>query len=257
MCAKSQSTREILQQIDRLNCEIAEARKQVAYGEMLKHTRFLQGYREGKFSLVLNLEARLEVNDVAAFDAICGVRASGVEFAALISHGHSSDMPSGTKFEKQDMLVRNIQIVKSPDNTVVPSFVWLNFGDDAIKECFTPGVYLNTVKGSFETLLCLPNWKLSTGRHLVGQASLHRAVPCEVESSMQIVEGIPNDQRQVIQSIPEIRKLMFERLSSIWALLDRSNAGIFERVNSGIHVRDMLIGPFHLESSISVDRHPL
>lgn len=45
---------------------------------------------------------------------------------------------------------------------------------------------------------------------------------------------------------------MLQQVSSLFVLLHRHSASIFERDNGGCKVRDMLFGPFNLEPGISV-----
>ncbi len=251
MSAQSQES-DILQQLDGVECEIAEARKQAVYRNRLKDTCLLQGYCDGKFSMILNLDAFLEVNNVAPINAPCGHRTTSVQFTVCISHRDSTDVPCRVKSEKEDMLVRDVDIVKCPSGRIVPSLVRLNLRHDAVEERFASGIYLNPVKGTLDFLSCFPNWELGSVGKLVRETSADCGVPREVHSGSQIVESITGDQGQVIQGVCEVGDFMFQRLSAVWALLDCHSASIFERDNSGVHVRDMFLGPLHLESSIPI-----
>ena len=75
-----------------------------------------------EFSLVLNLEVVLEIEDVrpVTFDSH---RTSPVNLTVLIFSCDSTDLTSGCESQKQEVLVRNIGVVKGPSNRVVPSLV--------------------------------------------------------------------------------------------------------------------------------------
>jgi hypothetical protein len=66
------------------------------------------------------------------------------------------------------------------------------------------------------------------------------------------VESISDNQGQIIQTVSEVWDFMFERLSAVWTVLDCGSATIFERINGGVHVRDMFLGPLNLESGVPV-----
>jgi hypothetical protein len=251
--AKSQSERqsEILQKLHGVEDEIREARKQAHYRNRLKDTCLLQGYCDGKFSMFLNLEARHEVNNVLPFNARCGHRTSVIQFAVSISHRDSRDVSHRVESEKENMFVRDIDIVKRPNGGIVPSVVRLNLGHDAVKERFTPGIYLNPMKGSLDLLPSMPYGKLCRVGDFVREASANCGEPGEVQSSPQIVDGISDNQGQLIQSISEFWNFMLQRLSAVWAVLDCHSATIFERENGGIHVRDMFLGPLNFQAGVS------
>ena len=142
--------------------------------------------------------------------------------------------------------------MKCPSCAIVPSVVWLNLGHDAVKKRFTPGIYLNPVKGSLDLLPSMSNGKLRRVGDFVGEASANCGEPCEVHSSPQIVEGISDNQGQTIQTVSEVWDFMYERLSAVWTVLDCGSATIFERINSSVHVCDMFLGPLNLESGIPI-----
>lgn len=168
--------------MDRVEREIAEARKQAIYRDRLKDTCLLQGYCNGKFSVILNLDASLEVDNVTPLNAPCGHGATSVRFTACISNRDSTDMPCRVKSEKEDMFVRDVDIVKRPSGGIVPSLVWLNLGHDALKERIASGIYLNSVKGSFDFLSGFPNRELGSVGKLVGETPADCGVPREVHS---------------------------------------------------------------------------
>jgi hypothetical protein len=127
----------------------------------------------------------------------------------------------------------------------------LNLGHDALKERRTPGIYLNPVKGSLDFLPSTPNGKSRRIRDFVWETSANCGEPSEIHSSPQIVEGISDNQRQIIQTVSEVWDFMFQRLSAVWTVLDCGSATIFERINGGLHVRDMFLGPLNFQAGVS------
>ncbi|HEY6466853.1 MAG TPA: hypothetical protein VIY69_12720, partial [Candidatus Acidoferrales bacterium] len=155
--------------------------------------------------------------------------------------------------ESQQMLVRNVEIVKSPNYGVMPSFVRLNVGDDTIEQAFAPGIYFNATKGSFHTFSSFPHGEFRLIGDFVGQNSRNGAVPSEIHGSAEIMKGIPDNQRKLREGLLEFRELMYKRLAAIWAMLDSHTVAVFVRQNSGIEVRDVFIGPFDFETGIPIE----
>lgn len=249
-CVESQS--DILKKLDDVESVIAEAVQQALYRKAAVSTCFLQSYREGKFSLIFDIDAAFKWDDILPLKSWALPRTASMQFTAFVSYGDSSYMSTWTKAEQQDMLVRNIEIVKCPGGANVPSVVRLNLQHDAVPQGWTPGVYVNTVKGGFDFLQRLSDWKLRLSGELVGKVPLNGPVPCEIHSGPGVVDRIPDHQREFVQSLPEVRNFMFQALTSVWTVLDCSNAGVFERLNSGVHVRNMFLGPLSLEPSVPI-----
>lgn len=174
------------------------------------------------------MDAYLEINDVAPLHALCGVRtASSVQFTVGISHRDSLDMSCRVKSEEEEMLVENIKIVKCPSGGIIASFVRLNLGDNAVKQPIASGIYLNAVKDSFDVLPSFPNGELGRIGNLLREQPADCDVPCEVQSAPKIVNGISDNQRQIIQSISEVWNFMLQRLATVRAELDCGSATIF------------------------------
>ena len=202
--------------------------------------------------MILNLDASLEVDNVTPLNAPCGHGATSVRFTACISNRDSTDMPCRVKSEKEDMLVRDVDIVKRPSGGIVPTLVWLNLAHNALKERIASGIYLNPVKGSFDFLSGFPNRELGSVGKLVGETPANCGVPCEVHSGPQIVKGISDNQGQIIQTVSKVWDFMFQRLPAVRTVLDCGSATIFEHVDSGVHIRDMFLGPLNLEPGVSI-----
>ena len=252
---KSQSSAgDILQQINRVKCEIGEARQQALYRHSAKITCFLHGYMHGEFSFILNLESTFEVNHVPSIAAYGWQGTATVKFTVCISHRNSRNVADWLKSQKDEMFVRNVEVVKRPNGVSIPSVVRLNFRYDTVKQGRATLVYLNVAKGTFDVISRVPDREFSVLRKPVGQTSTDRVVPREVHRTSGVVNCIPDNQREIIESKPEIWDFMYQRLSAIHAVLDCRGVSFFQRENSGVQVRDVFLGPLNLKSGVSV-RH--
>lgn len=250
--SRPESQLEILQKLHSVEREIAKLRKQTFYWNRVKDTCFLQGYTDGYFSLILNLAAPWKVDDVSPIHASRGQGRACIQFTARISSSNAKDMSDRVEAEKKNMLVRVIDIVKRPDNFVVPSLVWLDIAHDTFKERYASGIYINPMKGTLDILPSLPNWEFGFIGDFVGEKSTDCAVPREVQSASHIVQGIPSNQGQIIQRFSGIGDFVYQRLSALSVVLDCGSASIFERNNGSCKVRDMYFGPFNLKASVLV-----
>lgn len=248
----SENQLDILQKLHAVEREIAKARKQALYRNSVPNTCLLEGYCNRELSFILNLEARCVEDVVFPIHAFCRNGITSVQFSVFVSYGNSSDMTDWVEAEKQKMLIGDVQIVKSPDGTIMPSVVWLNLGHDAIPESRTAGIYINAVKGSLDVLPRFSNGEFSVVRDFVRKESADCATPCEIQSTSQIVDSITSNERQIIQSFPRIRDFVLQQVSALFILLDCHCTSIFERDNGGCKVRDMFLGSINLEAGISV-----
>lgn len=165
-----ESQLDILQKLNGVEREIAEAGQQALYRNRLVNTCFLQNYCNREFSLIFNLEATLVNDSVFPIHTRGRDRMASVQFAIRVSYGNSSDVTDGVQAEKQEMLIGDVEIVKCPNGAIMPSVVWLNLGHNAIPKRWTPGIYLNPVKGTLDFVPFLPNRELSIVGELSGRS---------------------------------------------------------------------------------------
>lgn len=161
-------------------------------------------------------------------------------------------MPCWIEPEKQEMFVRNIEIVKHPNGRVVPSVVRLYVAEDAIEQAFASGIYFNPMESVEDAFYSFPHREPGVARNFIGKVPANRAVPCEIQSASQVVNDISGDERQIEQGLFEIWELVYQRLcSSVWVMLDCGSVSVFLRDNSDLQFRDVLIGPINLQAGIS------
>ncbi|MGB6484109.1 MAG: hypothetical protein WBE86_11550 [Candidatus Acidiferrales bacterium] len=226
--------------------------KQHSYAERLVNSCLFQSYLDGNISFILDIDVILEAEQHGCAGVKSGYCPTQ-SLAVTISNVHALNVGLGSEFKKQQMLVRDVEIVKHPYNGIVRSTEWLDFGHDAIKERFAPGIYFNAVKGSFDTLSRFPNGEFCGIGNLVGNNSADSAVPCKIKGGVQIMDGVSGDQGEFLQAGVNFWNLVLDRLnSSVRLTLDCHSVGIFERENSGVHIRDVFFGPFDFESGVPV-----
>ncbi len=160
----------------------------------------------------------------------------------FISYGDSTDVTLMGQFEKQKVFVRNIEIVKRPDNTILASFVRLYLGNNAVKKAFASGVYFNPMKGTFEIFSGFPHGEFGGVRKFVGDVLIDCAAPRKIQGAVQVVDSVPNNKGQIRENFFRFWELVYQGLSgSVWVLLDCSATSIFQRDNNVLQIRDMFI----------------
>ena len=244
---KSQSRREILQKLHRVENKIAEALKQVKYRNALKNTCFLDRYVNEKISLILNFEVPSCSEDVG-FMRLDVDRNAFVQFTALIAYGNFANSRNWVQFKQQEVFVGNIELVKRMNDTALPSFVRLYVRENGVTEGVAlRGVYFDAIQGIFHTFPSISNGECIVVRNSRRNVSLNSAGPSIIKSDSEVVDSIANDQSQLRESLFKIGRFMLNELS---IFIDCGDITLFYRRNSGLQVTDMLIGPINLESSI-------
>jgi hypothetical protein len=259
VCAKSQSEREldILQKLDGVGNKLREATKQVEYREALKNTCILDRYVEGTLALILNFDLFVKANYVRAM-ALSGHARSANNFTVAIFYDNTLNSGVGHEFQHDHMLVRNIEIVKGPDNAVLTSFVRLYLIDDALKQGGAEGLYFDSIKGDFQLFPCVFNGEIpvtsSTRNGKVSRLalkSLDEANPCEIERGAEIVDSVSGDKRQLQAGIREVWNCVFQVLkSSLTVFLNCSDVLLMQAADSNLQILNMLIGPLNLQTSV-------
>ncbi len=243
---------DILQTFHGVEDIIREVRKQSIYRNWLKNTCLWQSHCNREFPIVLNFDSAFEVNDVTSFDASGWHRTSSRSLTVFTFYRDPANMSQGVEFEKQQMFIRNIEVVDSPNYLVVTSLKRLYDRDNAIEQRFASGVYFNSVKSSFELLSSSPNREFGGIRKFVGKVPANRAVPCKIQGGVQVVDSVSGYQRQIKQSLFEIWKLVYKRLhAGLWVVLDSDSVSCFPRDSSGVEILDMFLGPLNFQSGVS------
>ena len=107
----------------------------------------------------------------------------------------------------------------SPRWLVVPSFIRLNLGHDAVVQQDTSGVYLNPMKATLDVLPSIANWELGGIGNLVRQ----KPRMCCTKRSQERYAGYglrPGNQGQLIQGSSEFWDFVHHELSTVRVILD-------------------------------------
>src|SRR6266404_4217653 len=249
MSAKSQS--EILQKLHNIENILGEARKQVTYWEALENTCLLDGYCEGKLSLILYLNVLIKDNDIRGRGE-SKIARSANNVAVRLFHHNALNASSRRQFEEKQVLIRNIECVKSMENASLPSFVGLYVGYNDLEEGGATGLYFQPMKGVFDLLPGIPNRELIEVRDSSRNVFIESARPPIIEGCTEIVKGISDNQGQVQESIFMFRDIVYQALiSSITVMLNCRSLSIYESENSILRISDMFIGPLNFQPSIS------
>ena len=250
---KSQSERhlEILKNLNDVVNVSRESRKQVQYRDSLKNICFLDDYRDGQLALILDFDLTAKGKHVGP--GICEGHAVAVDnITAFILGNDSLDVSVRDQFEQQEVFVRNIELVKGPDNAVVPSLVWLNVGNNGLEEGGAGDIYFSPLQGTFNMRTRWERRKFGVVVKGGGNESFNCGYPGKVESGVKVVDSIAYDQRQFQQCMFESWEGVYQHLVASFRIsLDCSQVSLFQRDDSCLKLIDMFIGPIDLQASIS------
>jgi hypothetical protein len=243
---------QILQQFHGVEDEIREAREQAKCWDALKNICIHDRYRDGELTLILNVNAAVEINDVRPGKVEHRERVSPTNFTVFISHNNIFDHNGGSQPDQQQMLVGNVEFVKGVNNAILPAFVRLYFGDDHIEKFVASGIYFNAMKSRFDVLSRRAYGEVVVLRNGPRCVPLENTAPSEIESRVEIMDSISNDQRQAQTSALRVWEIMYQRLiASVTIFLDYRGVRFFERQDGGLKIVDMFIGPIDFQSGIS------
>jgi hypothetical protein len=249
---RTKSQLDILQKLHDVEDVLGKCRQQSEYWNAFENICILDAYTNGQLSLIFHLDIVCKMNDASA--SPFGKPALSVPNLALcVSNINTVNEGCRDQFEQQEMFVRDVEIVKRLDNTKVPSVVRPYFGNNKLEECGTQGMYFNTLKATFDTLLSFPNWEPSMfGLGKVNAASLTDGAPSKIESRMEIVNGISRDEGKLQEFFVKVWDFVLQLLNaSIRVQLECGSILLFQKDICVLHVRDMFIGPIKLQSGMS------
>lgn len=251
VCEESQL--QILKKLHDVQDEIRKAREQAVYWDALTRTGFcfLQGYRDGKLSLILNFDSRPKSNAMTGGSRQGDSSAFG-NHSALISYDNIANHAPRVTVENEQVFVKVVDFVKKVDGFILPSLVRLYLGHHELEERLTPGIYLDAVKGIFKAFPSLINGEFPMPFMRARNVEpLNSEVPCHVQSTSKIVNGIPDDERKLSEVELQILGDVCDLLnSSIRVTLNCRGIVLLEREESCIHISDMLIGPLDFHPSV-------
>lgn len=250
MCAKSQSPTELRLQetLERLhdanNC--ARVRDEgLRYVHEASRLLILDGYIRGELAMFLHVQAFPEDNVVNKVGLKLASAETGPQLASFILYLNSLNVALGESGNKQPMFVSVVEIVNGPDG-VIPSLARLYCVKHKAVELGAENVYFGLRKIAFYFLDGFPDREFSPIILKGGGEPFNRLEPCIVESALQIVDGIPHDNGDIIKCL-SIGEPMFKDFTAKCRVnLNSRSVAAFQLSKARFDILDVCIGPFKL-----------
>ena len=249
---KSQSSRlDILQKIDEVGNRLRELREQVDYVKLIESASILDNYVHTQYALVLNAVVSIESDGerALAFDS----QTKAVHnFSVALLYDNSAYRSERANADSEEMLVANVDIVKSVDDAIHPSIVRLNGGHKHIEDFgMRCGIYLNTVKGVCQLLTGVTDGEIGVAQ-ISGDTFFHSdSDPSVVESGSKIVQSVSRYEGELLASSSEIRRRVLDNLvSNVTVYVGPRSLLLYQIPNDFLSITNMFVGPINLESGI-------
>lgn len=217
-------------------------------GMALERYSIAEKYAHGSFALVcdLNISPRgRNADEIEAVHGSCQFE-KAVRFARLVFVADVPDVLEMDLGDEEFVLVENVESVKLPDGSPIPSLVRLYHVQDEVADPFGGLMFESAVDGVFHFIPGVINRKLGELGALAGGGKLDVA-GCVVESGSEIMKRVSDDAHDTFRH-PFKRDDMKGIVSSIRIVLD----GDFVRMASLeggeflVEFQDVLSGPLDL-----------
>jgi hypothetical protein len=83
-------------------------------------------------------------------------------------------------------------------------------------------------------------------------------LPDIIESTFEVVDGISDDEGEVfgkVSILDSFKVALDEFASSVRVYMSATDQSFFQKVNTPLQVRNVMVGPFDLETCTFADRH--
>ena len=250
-CAKSQSDLETLQSLDDIDRDVRKRSQIVHYRHLLKQSNIdiAKHYINGELALILDCAFQWKagaVGTIASNEVRC---VYGFDFPILIFHNNSPGVRSSRYWNEQQVLIRNVQVVKHLNETVSAECVRLYVGHDPVEKFRATNIYFSPVEKSFHIFPGLPNGKFGPLIKGVKGMPFDGTDVGVVDGGPQIVESVSDNQRHRRGELRHVGKCVDDILRSNWLVsLDSGSVTIPHRGDDSLQVRNVFIGPFNFES---------
>jgi hypothetical protein len=248
----------LLHQLDCIERDVSEREQRLRDRFQIYQRPLIEPYLEGQVSVIFDLCLGADWNGDGQRFIDSAQRQSRNSLARLVFQ-HSSNYSRYAGQRKQEfVLVPDIQVVNGVEETI-PSFaVWSEFVQNEEEKIRADGVYLHAPESMFQ--LVPANVNRETGLLAVSQSkseSGEKGVPAVVDSGLEVVYGITDYQRKIIERQGAIEIVMKKVITSLRIDFTRNVLSIW-RTEIGdlpVYIRDMFIGPFDLESCCLERQH--
>lgn len=219
-------------------------------------TSILEHYLEGRTSWFFDVQPSYERDEVWK-------RLGGAPCLPLVKHPrlifqvNASNRGIVDNRNQQPMFVSEIEFVNGPDGKI-PSIIGLYIVKDEIEEVRTGGVYLQFPQRGFKLISFEKTGELGALPVPSGNQSSCSFKPSMIESTLQIVNSIPDDCGQFIKGISVASFLeiaLNEFAASLRIDIGSTYQSVLQDADCAFGFRNVLIGPFDLESGTFVGGH--
>jgi hypothetical protein len=249
---------ECLKRLHDAEDEIRIVSERGRYAQRVFELGMVNDYPSGKSAFLFEVLPRIEIDDI--WGAVNRGESRTILKLAILVYGlNSIDIPARQNRDKQPMFVDIVQSVYGP-NGVIPSAIRAYLVKEEIAqvgiESMDGGVFLSrSMEPTFKLFDLFSNGELGSVRKNFRDKSLGGLVPNMIQSTIKVVEGIPNHEGQIIKDFG-ICELMYESFRTKFRVnLDSGGFRFMKRHDACFDVLDMSIGPFDLEPGIFAEGH--
>lgn len=215
----------------------------------MRRRSFVEEYIDGRLSLLLYIPP-VRNADVPGGRTHGGGSESLLDYPGFVLHLQANNSRVGNNWQEKPVFVQNVECLYVPE-AIVPSRIGLYFCHHQVDE-ICGEIFFGVRQGNFKGLLRRMSGELSLVANGMGCVPFKAFDPCIVEGALKIVESVPDDQREFLNSII-IRNTVFDYLvSKLRVHLDDSGVGVFQPCDSPLEISEVLIGPLDLSSSLDV-----
>lgn len=235
---------EVVKQLNDVPDLYLERVKHIQCIRELRKRSFVEEYRDGDLSLLFEVPAERN-RDVVRRLFVRTPCESALNFPLFIFH---LDALNGRVFkngQQETVFVINVQGVDRPDSPI-PSLVRFYLANDKIEKTRNGFVYFNPAKRAFNVVSRRANRKFSLAIDTRRAKFSQNGHPCMIQSAMEIMDGIPDNQSDIGKEFVSIAEIMLQHfISTVRVDLDSSRVSLWQRGNNSFQFGDMLLGPVY------------
>lgn len=242
VCARNQSALdESLKRLHYVQEQARVNRDLLRMSGLVFRLPILEHYREGKLSILLHMRAGGH-GDVPRRLLMSSECEPILGYSCLILRFNASNARIEENWDKKPMFVSDVESVHGPDGHI-PSRVGLYIGKHHPKKLVRGPIYSIPAKRSLKVVISGVDREFSELPEGVGGEFGNRLNPRIIEGALEIMEGIPRNQRDISAGI-SARNVMFDDFVSKFRIdLDRRSATLMEELDPTSQSSDMMIGP--------------
>ncbi len=243
-----------LERLRDLQGQMLEVQEHALNVEMAVRGRnILEEYRQAELTVILYAESLGGV-DVPRRGLPCSVGSAPLNVSGFIFKFNVINGLVADNWNEQPMFVRNVEQVNGSDG-VIPSVVRLYVVNEEWADSRIGRVYCSSKENAFKLFLVRVDRKLGVVIRRKSEP-LKGSQPCKIESAFQVVNDIPNDEREVNSGSARTRQIVFDDfVASLRIQLDAHHIGVFQGNNPELKVCDVLFGPLNLVPRVCESGH--